>query len=475
MYYFLPASINIFVSSKIVAMRKLKRYAMFVGLAAVALLGSYLPCSAQPDAQNDLFNVLSGSCSQYLNVLANDQPDTGQNLSLQIISNPVNGTLQLNGSYFTYCAPAGFTGTDEFTYQLSDGAFTDVATAYINVLPSNDLIFPGDADQNGIVQHYDVLSLGLAFNLTGPSRFSPATVNALAWPPSSFLSNNPGAADCNGDGIVNFDDLTDITTRYGQVVPFINQFWVDTSICYNGYPFFIEYPNGDSVMDGDTLEVVVKLGNDFTFQEAYGAAFTLQFDNSFVDGNGVQFFTNNSWLIQGDVPIFFNRNNQAQGALDIALTKTNHAPANGGGELLRARIPIDDNIDGIVSAPGWHDLNFQLNAPRIISEFNVVKEVCLQAPLAVHVYKMPDDIEENGEPAMLIFPNPTNGLVQIQCENIEQLSLTDLSGRLLYNSAYSRVSQCNINCKTMGLAAGTYLLQVKTTTATITKKLIVQP
>ncbi len=474
MYYFLPASINIFVSSKIVAMRKLKRYAMFMGLAAVTLFGSYLPCSAQPDAQNDLFSVLTGSCSQYMDVLANDQLDSA-NITLSIVTQPANGTLTLNGNYFNYCITSGFTGTDQFTYSISDGILSDTATAFINVLPSNQLIFPGDADQNGMVQHYDVLALGLAYNLTGPSRFSPVTANALAWQPSAFLSTNPGAADCNGDGIVNGADMEDINLRYGNLVPFSTYYDVDTSRCFNGYPFFIEYPNGDSVMDGDTLEVVIKLGNDFTFQEAYGAAFTLQFDNSFVDGNGAQFFTNNSWLIQGDTSIFFNRNNQAQGTLDIALTKTNHAPANGGGELLRARIPIDDNIDGIVSAPGWHDLNFQLNAPRIISEFNVVKEVCLQAPLAVHVYKMPDNIEENGELAMRIFPNPTNGLVQIQSENIEQLTLTDLSGRLLYNGSFNRVSQCTINCKTMGLAAGTYLLQVKTTGATITKKLIVQP
>ncbi|WP_273005175.1 Ig-like domain-containing protein, partial [Leeuwenhoekiella blandensis] len=80
-------------------------------------------------------NTISG------NVLDNDFDPEGQSQQVDVTATPLNGpsngTLVINpdGS-FTYTPNAGFIGTDQFTYQVSDTGSpvaTDVATVYISV------------------------------------------------------------------------------------------------------------------------------------------------------------------------------------------------------------------------------------------------------------------------------------------------------------------------------------------------------
>jgi VCBS repeat-containing protein len=67
--------------------------------------------------------------------LANDAAGGGGTLSAELVSGPSHGTLTLNADgSFTYTPAAGFTGTDSFTYQASDGILTsNIATVTIAV------------------------------------------------------------------------------------------------------------------------------------------------------------------------------------------------------------------------------------------------------------------------------------------------------------------------------------------------------
>ena len=71
------------------------------------------------NAQSDLFEVLQGSCHNFLDVTENDNLSGAVTTQIQIISQPANGTASINGSYITYCANATFKGIDQFKYLLS--------------------------------------------------------------------------------------------------------------------------------------------------------------------------------------------------------------------------------------------------------------------------------------------------------------------------------------------------------------------
>lgn len=460
----MPYRVCMFVSSKGVSMKNTKQFTLINILIGVMIL---LCCKteAQLNAQSDLFNVLQNSCSYYLDVIANDNTNNGL-IGLQIHTQATNGIASTNGNFLSYCPQQGFLGADQFSYLITDSTGTDTATVFINVLSGNNFIFSGDADQNGKVENFDVLTLGLAYNLVGPSRFDSTSVNALAWTPAPFLNSNPGAADCNGDGIVDGLDLISIETAYHDSFPFPSSFEIDTSVCSGtGIPFYIESLSGDSVYSGDSLDIVIKLGNDFSSNEAYGIAFDL-------DGNGVQFNASQSWLLQSDAGLFFNRSFQATGKTEIALTKTNHIAANGGGELLRARLPIDDNIDGLAGTPGWHNLILKLKRVRLISPYNIVRDVCIQQP-SIMVYKMVSGIRDIKNGSLKIYPNPTNSMVFIEAENIREVEIVDLMGRKINSLQTDAVNKIQIDINEFSLVSGNYLLKIKTADFVFIQKIFV--
>ena len=77
-----------------------------------------------------------------ITVLGNDtDPDTGDTRTITEVTQPTNGTVVITGggTGLTYTPDANFTGTDSFTYTVSDGAFaTDTATVSVTVTAVND-------------------------------------------------------------------------------------------------------------------------------------------------------------------------------------------------------------------------------------------------------------------------------------------------------------------------------------------------
>lgn len=93
------------------------------------------PPNTGPVANADTLAVTGGSTGT-VNVLTNDSDADGDSLTATLKTGPANGTLTAgaNGA-FTYTPKAGFSGTDSFTYTLSDGKATSVGTVTLNVSP----------------------------------------------------------------------------------------------------------------------------------------------------------------------------------------------------------------------------------------------------------------------------------------------------------------------------------------------------
>ncbi len=90
----------------------------------------------EPTAANDTFTVLSSARPAELNVLANDTsaPDAGETLAI-VRAGPgsAGGTIGISGNRVLYQPPAGFFGTETFTYTVSDGTPGSLATATVTV------------------------------------------------------------------------------------------------------------------------------------------------------------------------------------------------------------------------------------------------------------------------------------------------------------------------------------------------------
>lgn len=95
-----------------------------------------------PNAVNDTFEVVKGSTQNQIDVIANDSsnPDANETLRVTAVGSTSKGgtvTIASGGTHVVYTPPANFTGTDTFTYTLSDGSLTDTATVTISVVPGN--------------------------------------------------------------------------------------------------------------------------------------------------------------------------------------------------------------------------------------------------------------------------------------------------------------------------------------------------
>ncbi|WP_167547034.1 Ig-like domain-containing protein [Stieleria maiorica] len=100
------------------------------------------PVNDPPTGLDDTFEVVEGTSANRLDVLANDSLDPDNNGTLTVTSassNTAGATVQVSsdGLAVNYTPASGFTGTDSFTYVVSDGAATDTVTVTVTVISSN--------------------------------------------------------------------------------------------------------------------------------------------------------------------------------------------------------------------------------------------------------------------------------------------------------------------------------------------------
>jgi VCBS repeat-containing protein len=96
-----------------------------------------------PVANNDSYSVNEDNTLNVVlpnSVLANDTDANGDTLTASVVTNPSDGTLNLNADgTFQYTPNANFNGTDSFTYQAYDGQFlSNMASVTITVNAQND-------------------------------------------------------------------------------------------------------------------------------------------------------------------------------------------------------------------------------------------------------------------------------------------------------------------------------------------------
>ncbi len=87
---------------------------------------------------------------------------------------------------------------------------------YSNLAIATDLlVWPGDTDNNGVVNAADVLALGLYWNQTGPAR-SNASMNWVGQAATPWQTEAATFADANGDSTVNQQDVLALGLNWGK-------------------------------------------------------------------------------------------------------------------------------------------------------------------------------------------------------------------------------------------------------------------
>ncbi|PTM14134.1 MAG: hypothetical protein DA408_04375 [Bacteroidetes bacterium] len=265
----------------------------------------------------------------------------GFGVALQVTLNPndpTSGMLTLSGENIDHI----------YLYSNENAAFDNVC------LSLDDNVWPGDTNADNIANHIDLLSIGLTYGLTGPSRQAVtdewAGLISQNWGESFADGTNHKHADANGDGQVDAEDRQVLIQNYGrvhgEVEPFVALPYTDLDP-----PVVVDLAGIEELAAGAAFQIPVVAGSiDQQIADIYGLAFTLHLDPEIFVMSSLEIIYPTSWFGEPGVNTTSIHQYYGDGRLEVALTRTDHNNVSGFGPILYIRGIIDD-IAGIADIP----------------------------------------------------------------------------------------------------------------------------
>jgi hypothetical protein len=376
-----------------------------------------------------------------------------------------NSTNPFCFSYLNF-NPAEY--TDELVVADCDNSgFCDTNVVYVTVA---SCVWAGDTDTNQVVNHFDILPVGLGFGQMDHIRPN-ADLNfdcepGLFWANQTPQSNiNYKHSDTDGDGTIDYDDTLAIVQNWGQfyvrnhtggvrpggTVPLYTELWTAIPSQTIQVPIIL----GDSVHPADSV---------------YGLAFTINYDSTKVKAGSVSVLFNSSWLgtINQDM-IAVSRDNPTIGQIDVGLTRTNQMTRSGMGQIGVIQMTIKDDI---IQKSRLVRLNTHIDGARVIDNNEI--EIGTTPVYTYVLITTPTGIDAVSDAAHLdIFPNPAQSLVQIQSsEAMQSIEVINAAGQVVLNQPLNEVLGTQVDVSK--LTVGVYVLRVQTTNGLQNRRIVVQ-
>ena len=188
------------------------------------LLLSFGSMEAQFVAVKDSFEIRKDTGSYFLNVLRNDSlPATGINTISSIFNATPGYLFTIVGDNVLLTDTSIINDTFEFSYVLKNSLRSDSSTASVSIRKYDILtnVFPGDMNSDSLVNHFDLLNLGVNFGRYGsPRRNNDANINFNSYVSPNWSNSNgifnARLADANGNGEVDDADFNGVQANYNK-------------------------------------------------------------------------------------------------------------------------------------------------------------------------------------------------------------------------------------------------------------------
>ncbi|MDY7009083.1 MAG: Ig-like domain-containing protein, partial [Cyanobacteriota bacterium] len=203
-----------------------------------------------PSAENDTVST-TANIPINIDVLAND---TGESLNITVVDNltTAGNNATINNNQIIYTPSPGFSGTDTFTYQISDGNNnTPNSSATVNVTVDS----PPSGNISGII-------------------FNDTNQNGILEPGETALANVTVFIDTNQNGIPDPDEQTAVTDQSG--------IYTLSNLLPNTYTVRTITPQPDATLTTQEFSVTLSSGeniNNTNFGYSISNPGTLQFSN----------------------------------------------------------------------------------------------------------------------------------------------------------------------------------------------------
>jgi hypothetical protein len=325
----------------------------------------------------------------------------------------------------------------------------------------NTCVWSGDTDTSGIVDHNDLLNIGLAYGERGAYRPCYGRQNdsctiwagqkGTEWSKQTVGKVNFKHIDTNGDGIINNADTVSIKRNWSKTRQLVGENVIVRSA---GAPLFVQV---NPVRENQWASLPIVLGDATTpANGVYGLAFSINYDPSVIDASTVTFTYNQTWLGTNSELLSISQN--TSGRLDIGLTKINHSNSSGKGQIGTLNFKLKNGV-------GNKALNFSVSAPTLInSDAQVVPTTSQYTTTVVNGTEEPEWARK-----IAVYPNPTSGQFYIETQDIDiqAVKIYDISGKMI-----QQFQKLNNNAPLSILPSGTFFLSIETDKGVIKRKIV---
>ncbi len=357
--------------------------------------------------------------------------------------------------------------------------FSLVFFFFVQLLAAQN-IWPGDVNDNGVVNKVDLLYIGYAFGAEGAMRTNLGETWEAKEAPESWGNNFPNGvnyayADCNGDGVVNQLDanvvINNLNLTHDDVTFIPDEFPVGT-LGENPSCEFINAPSAAPVDQVFNLEIALG-STDLPVEDMSGFTFTL---NILPNATGINADTeiklsSGTWvdgvatksILEQDVDLV-NRQ------LKVAYTKTDQEALSGSGSIATVSFLIESDVIDLLVID---TVTFMIDSILVLdNDLTPIPIVPNTLKLAIDKELTVNTIETNTTININVFPNPTNGLLILESNqpNLVEISLFDAFGKLVLVQDLQKENLQTVDVQF--IPNGLYTAKIKTTNGIQSKKII---
>ena len=331
-------------------------------------------------------------------------------------------------------------------------------------------VWPGDANNDGIANNVDVLSIGLAYGQNGPLRPNAS----LSWedqPTGSWNGSLPGSGinyaytDTDGNAIVNDDDTLAVSLNYGLTHNKGNTSQVSGPILY-----FDTLSLSGPVQVGSAMQLPIILGTPTQMVDSiYAIAFTINYQSHLIDTStmGVAPALGGSWF--GNNLLRLSKDFYEDGNIDAALSRKNQQNTSGMGPVASCSFVM---IDDIAKRPISDTLILSFSDIHAITASGA--EVLIGS-IPARIVVVQDKVSSANDPQQLsgieLFPNPSSGNSWLRSTHhpIQQVRITNAQGQELWKT---QANGLQVEIPSAGWPAGIYLLHLQSQAGSWAQKLV---
>ena len=334
---------------------------------------------------------------------------------------------------------------------------------------STNCVFPGDANRDGIVDMWDLLTLGSYIGQYGSSRANAnpswMPINATNWQQTLDNGVNAKNVDLNGDGIISHSDTAVISQNFGKVNSIVAERTPESTK--------IELQvltTTSATAPGDMIEITVLVGSAaLPTVDARGLSYAVGYDADMIEENTLTVdFLQSNWLSRYDAYIAMSKIVN-RGRIETGIARSQNRGISGHGEVSKIRAVVIEDIAGF-HAGDRPVLRVRINNVYLMNGQGKMLQIeGKEIEIPIKLIKKDEPMKESD---LLMFPNPSSDFMSFYLNgvnNIESLRIVDMMGKEVNRQNNIKGKQATVYLD--NFAPGMYLAEVITEKGKIMKKI----